>query len=151
MRMLRIWLLAALLTGCGLQGQAADYAFLNLTGTGQSYELAAIRKITFAGDNMVLWVDGKQHEVAMNSIGKVVFSDMATAISLPHTAGPAAFELKDGTLRVATGGEVSIYTLDGRMVRQATSDGQTTISLDDLPRGAYIIKSAGTARKVVKQ
>jgi len=40
--------LTALLTAYGLQGLAADYAFLNLTGTGQSYELAAIRKIGVA-------------------------------------------------------------------------------------------------------
>ncbi len=46
-----------------------------------------------------------------------------------------------------------IYTIDGKLLRtiKAREEGSTSFSLDDLPRGIYVIKNGNTTHKISKR
>lgn len=148
-RKLHYWIVALMLWCSVPTVQATDYLYLNVTGTGGSYQLSDIRKITFTASDMVLWSDNGTTTIPLADIGKMILSDMSTGIETPQARPAEAFTIANGKLQMADGALLTIYSTDGRMVRQLRANGQEQIDLSTLPKGAYIIKVNNTARKIV--
>lgn len=55
--------------------------------------------------------------------------------------------------RLHEGGDVKVYTTNGVLVKTAAAakDGTRSFSLDDLPRGVYVVKSNSSTYKIKKQ
>lgn len=87
-----------------------------------------VQTITFEGDNVsLLYTDGTSETADMEAV-VITFSDEATAITVSS---------------VAENGEAKkIYDINGRQVRS---------TLDALPQGVYIVKSANKSVKFIKK
>ena len=107
----------------------AQTVFFHFTdGTTQSYAVADIRKLTFVGDEQVLWLnDGTQYTWNVSTIGQYEFDE---TIGIEHIAsGPAPLKLSvypnpataavtlDTELPQAARLVVDILDLQGRVVR----------------------------------
>lgn len=88
----------------------------------------AVQTITFEGDNVnLLYTDGTSEIVDMEAV-VISFENDATAITISS---------------VAENGEAKkIYDINGRQVRS---------TLDALPQGVYIVKSANKTVKFIKK
>lgn len=88
----------------------------------------AVQTITFEGDNInLLYTDGTSEIVDMEAV-VISFENDATAITISS---------------VAENGEAKkIYDINGRQVRS---------TLDALPQGVYIVKSANKTVKFIKK
>jgi hypothetical protein len=120
-------LLLALACGPALaQAQTVYFHFTN--GTTQSYAVEDIRKLTFAGDEQVLWLnDGTQYTWNVSTIGQYEFQE---GVGIEHIASglaplrlhlypnPASAEVTVET-ELPQGGRlvVDILDLQGRVVR----------------------------------
>jgi hypothetical protein len=71
-------------------------------------------------------------------------------------SAPATIDYEDGELVISgikAGGAVSIYSLDGKLVRQLTARhaGTYRLSLSALPKGVYIVKADNATYKILKR
>ncbi len=88
----------------------------------------AVQTITFSGDNVnLVYTDNSTETLDMEAV-VITFSDEATAITVSS---------------VSENGEAKkIYDINGRQVRS---------TLDALPQGVYIVKSANKSVKFIKK
>ena len=88
----------------------------------------AVQTITFSGDNVnLVYTDNSTETLDMEAV-VITFSDEATVITVSS---------------VAENGEAKkIYDINGRQVRS---------TLDALPQGVYIVKSANKSVKFIKK
>ena len=54
-------------------------------------------------------------------------------------------------LHVDAEGEVALYDMGGRLLRQTTAHGTASIDMTDLPAGIYLLRCGSSSRQVVKQ
>ena len=54
-------------------------------------------------------------------------------------------------LHVDAEGEVALYDMGGRLLRQTTAHGTVSIDMTDLPAGIYLLRCGSSSRQVVKQ
>jgi hypothetical protein len=108
--------------------------------------------ITFEGENMVVASDVIQISIPMGDIDDYVVSDGTTAIE-PVATQPLYSRGHVIFSGVAAGSSVYIHTLDGKVVGKQVADasGKADISLENLPKGAYIISSQSNSIKVVNK
>ena len=108
--------------------------------------------ITFEGERMVVASDVIQISIPLDDIDDYVVSDGTTAIEPvatqpQYTRGHVIFS------GVAAGSPVYIHTLDGKVVGKQVADasGKADVSLENLPKGAYIINSQNNSIKVINK
>ena len=108
--------------------------------------------ITFEGENMVVASDVIQISIPLNDIDDYVVSDGTTAIE-PVTAQPQFTRGHVIFSGMAAGSPVYIHTLDGKLVAKQAADasGKADVSMENLPKGAYIITSQNNSIKVVNK
>ena len=108
--------------------------------------------ITFEGENMVVASDVIQISIPLDDIDDYVVSDGTTAIE-PVTTQPRFTRGHVIFSGVAAGSPVYIHTLDGKVVGKQVADasGKADVSLENLPKGAYIINSQNNSIKVVNK
>lgn len=110
-----------------------EYLMLGLAGTAGGVEQVATRRISsivFANGGLQLTKDGvvvKSYD--RSAVRKLYFSSSATAIGHPEA--------------MDANGQSRVYTLEGRLVGKA-------VDVEALPKGVYIIKKGGKARKIVR-
>jgi hypothetical protein len=65
----------------------------------------------------------------------------STPIALPSASGSGAFAIKNGVnLQVSKKANMEVFGLDGKSVRKMSfSSGSHSVSLNDLPKGLYIV------------
>ncbi|MCF0197869.1 MAG: T9SS type A sorting domain-containing protein [Bacteroidaceae bacterium] len=131
--------LSVFLAAAALNATADDYQYLTAAYNGQeqSFELAAIKKITFEGGNVVLTTTSGSVSLPQSEMERMFFSPTATAIeSLPsQTKGLA---VKGGLLCAEGDGLLHIYSAGGTLMHMAKVDGDARFSLNNLPKGIYI-------------
>jgi hypothetical protein len=108
--------------------------------------------ITFEGENMVVACDVIQISIPLGDIDDYVVSDGTTAIE-PVTTQPRFTRGHVIFSGVAAGSPVYIHTLDGKVVGKQAADasGKADVSLENLPKGAYIINSQNNSIKVINK
>lgn len=135
---MRPLILALACIPAALSAQTVFFHFTN--GTTQSYEVTDIRKLTFVGDEQVLWLnDGGQYTWNVSTIGQYEFEE---ATGIEHIASglvplqlhvypnPATAEVTvDTELPQAARLVVDILDLQGRVVRG--------LYAGERPAGAY--------------
>lgn len=146
-------IIASLLLIASLPVLADDYHYLTVAHASveQSIELASIQKITFdtqAGHAIVTTTEG-QVRFPLSEMEKMFFSATATAIkALPAKSQNLSYA--KGKLKVDAEGMLYIYAANGQAVRMAKLQGETSISLDNLPQGTYIVKIGNQTIKIQK-
>ena len=108
--------------------------------------------ITFEDENMVVASDIIQISIPMGDIDDYVVNNGTTAIE-PVTTQPQFTRGHIIFSDVAAGSPVYIHTLDGKVVGKQVADasGKADVSLENLPKGAYIINSQNNSIKVINK
>jgi hypothetical protein len=159
---LRLLVAALLLLPAALSAQSVFFHFTN--GTTQTYAVEDIRKLTFVGDEQVLWLnDGTQYTWNVSTIGQYEFQE---GVGIEHIASgvaplrlhlypnPASAEVTVET-ELPQGGRlvVDILDLQGRVVRSLYAGERPAgpyrlqwDSTDDrgarLAQGTYLVRMA---------
>lgn len=113
----------------------------------------ALTSITFSGDNVILhFSDGTADATADMS---TVSIEMATLTSIGQLETFATSELVGNTLTlggVAVGERIAIYDVTGKKLMQTTATASTTsLSLDALQKGVYIVRAGHNIIKFQKK
>lgn len=158
-RLLKVALLAGLMTVGSVQGWADGFAYLTVTQDGErvNYAVSDIQKIVFesSSTNMVLMMaDGSSVRLPLSELSTLTFGDGTTAdISLARNS-QTGLKLEDGQLTVdmEEGGTVTLYDAAGKQVRSLRAkSGRNTLSLGQLPKGVYIVKVNGNSQKFLNR
>ncbi len=150
--MKRILLSTIFLAG-SLSLMADDYQYLIVSSNSQeqNIELAAIQKITFevsAGNVVVTTTEGEVR-FPISEMEKMFFSTTPTAIeAMPKKSETLA--VSNGALKVKGEGLLRIFASNGALLRMAKVEGETSISLDNLPKGTYIVNMGKQTIKIQK-
>lgn len=144
-------LMALLLSAGSMAAMADDYKYLTVATNSaeESIELATIQKITFEGKNVVVTTSAGQATFPQSEMQKMFFSATATAIeAMPQQS--ESLKVAQGVLSVKGNGMVHIYSSNGALQRLAKVEGDAKISLNNLPKGVYIISMGNQTIKVSK-
>ena len=142
-----------LLFAASIPAMAEDYQYLTVTrnSTEKSIELASIKKITFeanAGKVVVTTTEGEER-FPLSEMEKMFFSVTPTAIeAMPMQS--EGMKLVKGELKVKGEGMLRIYNASGSLQRMAQVKGETSISLENLPSGTYIVNLGNQTIKFKK-
>lgn len=142
-----------LLFAASIPAMAEDYQYLTVTrnSTEKSIELASIKKITFeanAGNVVVTTTEGEER-FPLSEMEKMFFSVTPTAIeAMPMQS--EGMKLVKGELKVKGEGMLRIYNASGSLQRMAQVKGETSISLENLPSGTYIVNLGNQTIKFKK-
>lgn len=152
-------LLAALC--CLLQAMTIDASNILVlhwtSGTTTTYVLVADQpRLTFSGDSIIVTTKNSETHIGMGEVCSFDYDldNQTTGISKVHTG--QAISLKDNHLDInglPSGSNVDICDTAGRIYKslKANQDGQCSLSIDSLPKGAYIIRCAKFATKIIKK
>lgn len=146
-------IIATLLLAASLPTLADEYQYLTITqkSTAKSIELASIQKITFetqAGNVVVTTTEGEVR-FPLSEMEKMYFSATADAIkAMPLQS--ENLKMDRGELKVKGEGLLRIYTANGALQRMAKVNGETSINLDNLPQGTYIVNMGNQTIKIKK-
>ena len=144
---------AALLFFTATTVAADEYSYLTVsqTGTATNFEVSKIDKITFDASNMILnLTDGTKQTLPLASLSKMFFSD-GDLTGIASTSTTQKLELADGTLRVSLkdGEQFTLYNIKGEEVMKSTTS--TTIDMNALKKGVYIVKVGSTSKKILNK
>lgn len=122
------------------------------SGSETVLELSTHPVITFSGEDMVVTTDLTTFSIPLDFIDNYVVSDGTTAIE-QLTAEP---QFSDGRIMfngLAAGTPVYVYSMDGRLVTKMTADqtSRAVVSLQDLPKGVYIVSAGNNKMKVMNK
>lgn len=142
-----------MLSTLSLSLMADDYQYLTVaqSSTETSIALASIQKITFetAAGNVVVTTTEGEVRFPISEMEKMFFSNSTTSIqSLPQKS--ESLRMQRGQLKVNGKGFLRIYASNGSLQRMANVEGETTISLDNLPKGTYIVNLGDQTIKIQK-
>lgn len=153
--------LALMLITLGAQTVRAEATHLRiefLAGE-ETFELAQIGKITFAGNLMILYGnDGMQlGSTSTDLIDKIVFSEEQTkAISNVKTSTIQVFPnpTQDALFICGVEGQqtVRIFSMQGQLLQSAvTTDGEANLHVGNLPYGDYLLQVGAQVVKFIKE
>ena len=155
-KVLQLALLATLLWGGSMQTRADGFAVLTVTMNDETvyYQVTDIRKITFDYSNMVLHLtNGETEELPLSVVNEITVGDGSAGIAM-FGSDKTGLKLKDGmlSLNLTNGGTVTIYDTAGKTIRSLQAKaGQNTISLNQLPKGVYIVRVNGASQKFLNR
>ncbi len=157
-RFLRIGLLITAMFAIGrLSAQTDVYATITMNdGSSQNYQLDENCQIKFGSEDF-LWIitpDGKESiQIALNDIRKITFDDLtdinedvANTFAIFPNPVHNQFVVK-GLNKAAT---MSIYAIDGRLVRQCQVENGQVIDIADLNSGLYLVNIGSQNLKMMK-
>lgn len=145
---------AALFAAASFAYAQDEYKYLTVSTSSaeQSIELATIQKITFDTQAQLVVVTTSEGVVKFpqSELSKMYFTDAATAIeALPLSSDD--LHVRNGQLTVGGTGLLRIYNAAGALQRMSHVEGSATISLGNLPAGAYIINFGKQTIKTLKK
>ena len=157
-RFLRIGLLAVTMCFIGpLSAQTEVHVIITMNdGTTQDYYLDENCQIKFGNEDF-LWIvtpEGKSNiQIALNDIRKITFDDLtslnedvACTIGIFPNPVHSQFIVK-GLSETTT---MSIYSIDGRRVRQCQVENGQIIDIADLNAGLYLVNIGSQNLKMIK-
>lgn len=122
------------------------------SGSETVLELSTHPVITFSGEDMVVTTDLTTFSIPLDFIDNYVVSDGTTAIE-QLTAEPQFSDSRIMFNGLAAGTPVYVYSMDGRLVTKMTADqtSRAVVSLQDLPKGVYIVSAGNNKMKVMNK
>lgn len=122
------------------------------SGSETILELSTHPVITFSGEDMVVTTDLTTFSIPLDFIEDYVVSDGTTDIE-QLVMKP---QLLDGSIAfngLAEGTPVYVYSMDGRLITKMKVDqsSRAVVSLQDLPKGVYIVSAGNNKVKVMNK
>lgn len=155
MKKLKTILLLLLLVG-GSTSVSAQTALVVMQKSGGSvyYSFDDNPKVMFSGDNMVISTSKTVVEYPIANLFSFSFDDMANGI-LDINSDCANVKLTDNMIVVtglADNDVVSLYDVKGAKVASSKSvGGVVSLSIGNLPKGVYVVKSKNVSYKIVRK
>jgi hypothetical protein len=151
-KQLLLFLLALLPLVASASADDAQIVIKQKSGNETILQLATNPVITFSGEDMVITNDFTTISIPLDDIDNYVASDGTTAIE-PVTTLPQFSRGHVIFSGMATGSPVYVRTLDGKVVGKQAADasGKADVSLENLPKGTYIISSQNNSIKVINK
>lgn len=148
-------LLMLMLTGSALQGHAASGECLTLTVSGKPVVivLAEHPVITYKGNTLHVKTETTTIDIPVSEITGGSFQDATTGI---RTIEVPDIEKRDGELRFSQlppSSSIDVFSTGGAKLSSVRVDanGQATVSIDQLPKGTYIVRSASQTIKIANK
>lgn len=157
-RFLKIGLLTVAMFAIGrLSAQTDVYATITMNdGSTQNYHLDGNCQIKFGSEDF-LWIvrpDNKESvQIALNDIRKITFDDLTgTNENVANTFGifPNPFHNQFVVKGLVGTSTMSIYAIDGRLVRQCQVENGQVIDLAELNSGLYLVNIGTQNLKMMK-
>ena len=149
---------------CAVPLSALDLQLHPKVGSSTSFSMSSIQRISFTGGNLIITKkDASTSSFAMNSMGFLNFTDVATELALHlkseiSTYPNPAQELLHIEVQLIDNqsAKAEIINLNGKVVVQKLlNNPSNTISIAGLPKGMYICRvqngTSATAAKFIKQ
>ena len=133
----------------------AQQIFIEKSGNTETIEFAKLDKITFSGTTVkILQTDGTATDTPMGDIDRIRFSNYSNIMNFGVENNCfVSYISNDAIAVICNAGEtVTIYNIIGTeliCIRQKSANG--IISIAQLPKGIYIIKSNDQTAKFVKR
>lgn len=138
-----------LMASGNIMADTYKYLTIECTNKEESISLPTISKITFNGGNCIVTTSDGDYTYPLSEMQKLTFTVTPTAIeALPESEKGLKFE--DGVLRVDGNGMLRVYNAAGALVQMANVKGGAGISLNNLPKGLYIVSMEGKTIKLRK-
>ncbi|MBQ9650211.1 MAG: T9SS type A sorting domain-containing protein [Prevotella sp.] len=123
------------------------------SGNETTLELSTNPVITFEGEEMVITNDFTRISFPLDDVDNYTANNGTTTGITPVKANP---QIMDGRIifsSVPKGTPIYVYSLDGRIVNQLTTDafGKAEVSLKSLAKGTYIISAEKSKIKVINK
>ena len=152
---MKLRLLGLLLWLFGITAMYADNATIVIKqkgGVETVLKLSTHPVITFEGDVMVITNDVTSFTIPLADIDDYTVEEEPTGISRV-TVNPQFANGRVVFDNLAVGVPVYVYAMDGRIIslQSADASGKAEVSLDGLPKGAYIISSGNIKLKVINK
>ena len=134
---------------------SAQQIFVEKGNNTETIEFAKLDKITFSGTTVnILQTDGTTTSAAMSDINRIHFSSYNSIDNLKATTGELINYISNDYIAVNchAGESICIYNIIGTKLictRQQSDNG--IISIANLPKGIYIIKTNDQTAKFVKR
>lgn len=126
--------------------------FLNVQQkeSSQCYELAVVKKIVFNQENTIIVLSEGQLVVPSAEMDKISFTATGTSIEgLPEQA--KGLRVVAGTLQVEKPGIVRVFSTNGVLMSAVKVNGNATVSMNNLPKGLYIVSAGNQTIKINKK
>lgn len=138
------------------KAQSAElHAIVTLTnGQEQDYYLTENDIFYFDGqETLIINAQGSTSQISINDIRKIVFSSITGTEEIQ--AGEPFFYPNPVKRTISIGNidpgqQVSIYSMEGRLLRQFKANANEQIDLSDLPAGMYILNTSNKNLKLLK-
>lgn len=164
----KLKLSAVLLLGIGLTSLQAQTMYVKESSSTQTaYTLSSVRKMTFLSGNVTVQkTDNSTGVYNLSGLRYLSFEDYTTGlekqvesknINFNTYPNPVTDVLNIDLTGVATGGTISILTLEGKLLQAQKTDGANTVTLNlsQLPKGIYLCRYVSTTEiktvKIIKQ
>lgn len=111
-------------------------------------------KVQVGKDSVVVSSDADSVSYVISNVRKATFGKQTTTGIDAIKADNVSIEQQNGRLQMRSlepNSSVSVYSISGKLVGQAVSDGNGNVSLDGMSRGIYIIKSKNITFKMIKR
>ena len=150
--MKKLLLLLFLFVATATYADDAQIVIKQKSGNETILKLSTNPVITFEGEKMVVASDVIQISIPIDDIADYSVSDGTTSIE-PVSAQPLYTRGHVIFSGIAAGSPVYVHTLDGKVVGKQAADasGKADVSLENLPKGAYIISSQNNSIKVINK
>ena len=131
------------------------HAIVTLTnGQEQDYFLTENDRFSFDGqETLVINTQGSTSQINIDDIRKIVFSSI-TGTEEIHVGEPFFYPNPvNKTIvigNIENGQTVSIYSIEGRLLRQFKANANEPIDLSDLPSGMYVLNTSDKNLKLLK-
>ena len=121
-----------------------------------AYMLADKTQVRFAGANLRVVSTKADVTYQLSDILRFTYETRSTTGISELRTTQAEVDYKDGQLVISgikAGGSVSVYSLDGKLVKQLTAQrsGTYRLSLASLSKGVYIVKADNVTYKIMKR
>lgn len=133
----------------------AQQIIVEKNGNTETIEFAKLDKITFSGTTVkILQTDGTATDTSMGDIDRISFSNYSNIGNMEAMNNSFVSYISNDAIAVNSnaGETITIYNIIGTeliCIRQKSANG--IISISQLPKGIYIIKSNDQTAKFVKR
>ncbi|MCH4156755.1 MAG: T9SS type A sorting domain-containing protein [Muribaculaceae bacterium] len=151
--MKKILFLAMLLIGVAMSMQAQEYTTLVVLmrdGSSTKVQLSEEPKVTFSGTNLNIATTATTLQLDRAKVQRFNYVNDGGVKGV--SADNKSTYIKRGDLLIfqdlKSGSKVSVFGVDGRMLKDATASGNYEMSLSELSSGVYIVDVNGTTTKI---
>lgn len=123
-------------------------------GTVRTISLTENPATTFQNDKLVISTSKSTISIPLDQVRKYTFElgqtdgvdeKVSESVSFSHNAESIKFR------NLKSGSKISLWSSSGILIKQIEAgDGETTVSVSDLPDGTYIVNANGITYKIIK-